>query len=78
MLRSFMDKASSTTKKEVLAIINSFLYCGFSTRITGNICYYYKSFVGRDFKSCLQMSIFVLQRYLSRDEMKCWFLLSKV
>ena len=51
MLRSFMDSASSKQKKEILAILAAFPYSGFSTRITGNICYYYKSFVGRDFKA---------------------------
>lgn len=78
MLRSFMNQASNSTKKEILAIISSFPQCGFSTRLTGNICYYYKSFVGRDFKTWLQMCVFVLQKYLSPDETKCWFLLAKV
>ena len=72
MLRSFMNQASNSTKKEILAIISSFPQCGFSTRLTGNICYYYKSFVGRDFKTWLQMC--VSQKYLSPDETKCWFL----
>ena len=78
MLRSFMNQASNSTKKEILAIISSFPQCGFSTRLTGNICYYYKSFVGHDFKTWLQMCVFVLQKYLSPDETKCWFLLAKV
>lgn len=52
-------KRSSHEKKQVLAMVNAFPYCGFSTRITGNICYYYKSFVGRDFKSWMQMSLFI-------------------
>ena len=78
MLRSFTDHASTTVKKEILAIISSFPHSGFSSRITGNICYYYKSFVGRDFKAWLQMCVFVLHRYLSTDEIKCWLLLAKM
>ena len=78
MLRSFMDKATPSMKKEILARIGSFPYCGFSCHITGNICYYYKSFVGRDFKAWMQMAVFILEHYLSASELECWLLLSKV
>ena len=78
MLRSFMDSASSKQKKEILAILAAFPYSGFSTRTTGNICYYYKSFVGRDFKAFIQLAVFVIGRYLPPNELKCWLLLSKV
>ena len=72
-----MDGIDTKNKREILAIIAAFPYCGFTTRITGNICYYYKSFVGRDFKAFMQMALFVIGRYLSPDEQKCWLLLSK-
>ena len=78
MIRSFMDEISSRQKKEMLAIIAAFPYSGFTTRITGNIAYYYKSFVGRDFKAFMQMALFVISRYLSTVEQNCWLLLSKV
>ena len=45
-----MDARSSIEKKEIISRMKSFPYCGFSTRVTGNIIYH-KSFVGRDFKA---------------------------
>ena len=77
MLRCFMDGVNTKVKEEILGILASFPYCGFTTRITGNICYYYKSFVGRDFKGFIQMALFIIGRYLSPDEQECWLLLSK-
>lgn len=78
MLRSFMDKCGAAEKKEILARISSFSYSGFTCRITGNICYHYRSFVGRDFKAWIQMALFIIPSYLSANETKCWYLLSKV
>ena len=78
MIRSFMDHRSTKQKKEILAILAAFPYSGFSTRITGNICYHYKLFVGRDFKAFMQMALFIIDRYLSDDQRRCWLLLSKV
>ena len=65
-------------KKEILARIRSFSYSGFSTRITSNICYHYKSFVGRDYRSWMQMVIFIVPSYLSEMGLKCWLQLAKV
>ena len=78
MLRTFMDKMSASNKKEILARISAFQTCGLSTRITGNICYYYKSFVGRDFKAWMQMAVFIIHPYLSDLEKECWLMLSEV
>ena len=78
MLRTFMDKASALMKKDILARISAFPACGFTTRITGNICQYYKSFVERDFKAWLQMAIFIINPYLTDSEKQCWLLLAKV
>ena len=79
MLHEFLDKRSRQEKKEILARIKSFPpYCGFTTHITGNICYYYKSFVGCDFKAWMQMALFIIRPYLSESERKCWFELAKV
>lgn len=77
MLREFMGSRSSQHKKEIMARINAFSYCGFTCRISSNISYF-KSFVGRDFKAFMQMALFVLQPYFSESEKKCWFLLAKV
>lgn len=78
MLRSFMDQLSTAKKKEILARISAFSYCGFNTHITGNIAYHYQSFVGRDFKSWLQMAIFIITPFVNQDEKTCWLLLAKV
>ena len=39
-------------------------------KVHGNICYYYQSFVGRDFKAWMQMAIFVLKPYLTVEAKK--------
>ena len=78
MLRTFMDKLNASQKKEILARIASFCYCGFSVRITGNIAYHYKSFIGRDFKAWMQMALFIIHGYITNDEKRCWLALSKV
>lgn len=78
MLRTLMDSLSVGQKKEVLAQIRAWSYCGFSERITGNIAYHYKSFVGRDFKAWLQMVLFIIPRHVTDQEMRCWFALVKV
>ena len=46
--------------------------------MTGNICAYYKSFVGRDFKAFMQMALFILSRYLRSEDQECWFILAQV
>ena len=73
-----MDKIGTKEKKEILAILAAFPYSGFTVRITGNLCYYYNSFVGRDFKAFIQMAMFIIGRYMSQDEQSCWLLLSQV
>ena len=77
MLRQFMDKKSADQKKEIMARIRAFSNCGLDCRVSSNISYF-KSFVGRDFKSLLQQALFVLAPYFTIQEEKCWFLLSKV
>ena len=78
MVRSFMGSCSTQQKEEILARMAVFPYSGFSVRVAGNICYYYQSFVGRDFKAWIQMAVFIIDSYLSPEGKKCWLLLSKV
>ena len=59
LLRSFMTKRKEEDKKEILARMSS----GFSTKVHGNVWYYYQSFVGRDFKGWMQMAIFIISSY---------------
>ena len=65
MVCNFMDKRSSDEKKGILARVSAFLYCEFSVHVNGNICYHYKSFVGRDFKAFMQMALFIITPYVS-------------
>ena len=78
LVKKFMRECSTQEKKEILARMAAFPYSGFSNRVTGNICYYYQSFVGRDFKAWMQMAPFIICTYLSPTGKKCWLLLSKV
>ena len=73
-----MQKRSREEKKEILARIKAFTYCGFSVKITGNIAYHYQSFVGRDFKAWLQMAVFIVEPFVSESEKQCWLHLAKV
>ena len=73
-----MSSTTSKQKKEILAQISDFPVCGFSSRITGNICHYFRSFVGRDFKAWMQMAVFIVHPYLSEEKKMCWFHLAKV
>ena len=78
MLKSFMGSRSSVEKQEILARIASLPPSGLSCRITGNIAYHYQSFVGRDYKSWMQIAVFIVHPYLSENGIRCWHLLSKV
>lgn len=53
-------------------------YIGIEGKVMGNICYYHKSFVGRDFKAWMQMVIFLIHPYLNQSELHVWLCLSKV
>ena len=61
ILCEFIDCITAAQRKEILVRVSAFPYYRFGTQITGNICYYFKSFVGRDFKSWMQMAIFIWQ-----------------
>ena len=61
-------------KDEVLARVNAFPHSGLTVKMYDNVCRYFKSFVGRDFKGWAQMAVFVL----SSNERKVLLSLSKV
>ena len=73
-----MKQRSTSEKTEILAKISAFPYSGFTCRLNGNVCYYYKSFVGRDFKAWAQMALFIISDYLCETGVNCWHLFSKV
>ena len=64
-LKIVMPEMSPQMRKEILARISAFNTSGFSTKLYGNVCQYYQSFVGRDFKGWSQMCAFILCPYLS-------------
>ena len=49
ILKIIMPEFSPKIRKEILARIKAFNTSGFSTKLYGNVCQYYNSFVGRDF-----------------------------
>lgn len=51
VLKDLMPKMSSRQKCEILAMVKAFNTFGFRVKMYGNVCSYYKSFAGRDFKA---------------------------
>ena len=78
LLKALMKRLSGEEKSQLLARVASFNYSGIDSKITGNICYHHKSFVGRDYKAIAQMAPFVFGPYLSPEEKTVWLALSKV
>ncbi|KAL5505895.1 hypothetical protein EMCRGX_G007436 [Ephydatia muelleri] len=78
MLRSRMARFLPQQCKEVLARIASFLFAGVALRLSRDISKYYKSFVGRDFKTLAQLALFVFPPLVSPGETEVWLALSKV
>ena len=75
MLRTFMSSLTIIQRKEIVARILAFCYCGFCSE---SYRYHYKSFIGRDFKAWMQMALFVIPPYVFDNEQACWFALAKV
>ena len=62
----------------MLARITAFSFSGFHVKVHGNVCYHYKSFVGRYYKAWSQMALFILCLYIGEGERKVLLALSKV
>ncbi len=78
LLKVCMAGLSPKQKKEVLARMRAFHYSGFVGKVLGNVVYYHKSFVGRDYKAWAQMALFIIGPYLSENNRAVWLGLSKV
>lgn len=76
-LKDLMAKLNTDRKEKFKALISAFDYSGFDCRIVGNICYHYRSFVGRDYKALAQMAPFIVTHFVTKDEMRIWLCLSK-
>ena len=64
LLKSFMSKRTAREKKKLLPRISAYNKSGFSVWMYRNVCYYYQSFVGEDFKGWMQMALFIILPYL--------------
>ena len=78
ILKQVMPLFSLHQKKEILARVKAFNTSGFETKMYGNVCWYYGSFVGRDFKAWSQMAPFILDPYVSEGHKKVLLSYSKV
>eukprot|EP00731_Ephydatia_muelleri_P005893 Em0003g141a len=65
-------------KREILARVRAFNTSGFRVKMYGNVCQYYQSFLGRDFKAWAQMAIFILKPYLNEGQAAVWLSFSKL
>lgn len=77
ILKLVVPRLSKEQKEEILSRMRAFNYSGFNVKVLGNICFYYQSFVGRDFKAWAQMALFIMGPYLSDGEKTTWLALSK-
>ena len=73
-----MPALSEHQKQEILARIAAFNTSGFAVKMYGNVCRYYQSFVGRDFKAWSQMAVFILAPYLTKEQNEVLLCYSKV
>ena len=64
LLEELMPKMNARQKKEILARLRAFNTSGMQVKLYGNVCQYYQSFLGRDFKAWAQMAIFIISPYL--------------
>ena len=78
LLREQMPLLSKGQKAEILARLKAFHTSGFSVKLYGNVCYYYQSFCGRDFKAWVQMALFIIGPYLDDGELAVWKSFCKV
>ena len=78
LLKELMPKMNARQKKEILARLRAFNTSGMQVKLYGNVCQYYQSFLGRDFKAWAQMAIFIISPYLDEGQKAVLLCLSKV
>ena len=78
LLKDVMPLMSAIQKKEILARIRGFHTSGFKVKLYGNVCAYYNSFLGRDFKAWSQMALFIMGPYLTTGQLQVLSSFSKV
>ena len=78
LLKEQMPLMSAKQKCEILAHLRAFNTSGFKVKLYGNVCVYYDSFLGRDFKAWAQMTPFIIWPYLNDGEMNVLLSFCKV
>eukprot|EP00731_Ephydatia_muelleri_P001801 Em0001g1801a len=78
LLKETMPTLRPWQKREILARVRAFNTSGFRVKMYGNVCQYYQSFLGRDFKAWAQMAIFILKPYLNEGQAAVWLSFSKL
>ena len=78
LLKDVMPQMSAIQKKEIRARIRAFHTSGFKVKLYGNVCAYYNSFLGRDFKAWSQMALFIMGPYLTSGQLLVLSSFSKV
>ena len=73
-----MPKMNAQTKREILARVSAFSQSGFTSKMYGNVCQYYQSFVGRNYKGWAQKALLILSPYLNDGEKQVLLTFSKV
>lgn len=61
-LMPLLSKGQKGQKAEILARLKAFHTSGIDVKLHGNICYYYQSFCGKDFKALIQIALFIIGR----------------
>ena len=77
LLRSLMGRLTSAQKIDLQARLLTFDYSGLDYRLSYNLIRHFRSFVGRDFKTLAQISLFLLGIYMTPQEKTVWLALSK-
>lgn len=73
-----MTRLSVEEKKKIKAVISAFNFSGFGVKLDSKIVKYYKSFVGRNFKSVAQCALFIFKDFFTAGEKAVLTALSKV
>ena len=69
LLEELMPKMNARQKKEILARLRALKHLhGMRVKHYGNVCQYFQSFLGRDFKTWAQMAIFTIIPYLDEGQ----------
>ena len=73
-----MRALSNDYKMRIKARIEAFDFSAFPQKIASSITRLHGSLVGRDYKVCTQVAIFILMDIVSDDELEVWYNLSDV